>query len=657
MVTPPQRHHRNHGREKKPFQQQRTNPFASRNNYNFPGLDNAFDSTKKTSPDRQSSMLDISIGAHAAINEQTRHVAQFGLDGTNQTKVSHQWSGDYEWDHLLDETNVSHVSYPSTCVTDTEPNIMHPGQSFVSQLRNNASVLDENEPLDMTCDQSDFFSSSRVCILTTPEKNKPKVDEASRLARLGVGMANNRDKENTNPNYSESISGSTDASADFNGSGMLGFFNAALRLENDGQICEDNNDAIDNAQDSFITYQDPDLSIISPRNSRSAGKSSGEKTNNYFQEDAQSSFISYAEPDLSILSNRDINLIKSKSTDARSLAGQANSPIARTFVDSEELFFNIKKYPKSCQTRDFGHLEFDADMSEIIAPSDFQQRQLNASPNSMTINGCLVPATDNGDNDDNQFRDFDQDTRFVSTTVRNETLNNPNQLFMEKSSCATPQRNTYSKETGAVNNFSGGETVDWYCSSPTKDGYQEKTIAAKSKSSDEIKLRHIGRRPTIKQSLGTADEKVQITPTSSPNKEVCTPPTSKSFFSGLSPISNHVRGYSSNEDGNESPLSVNKSLFCTTLTEIQTQLSSEEALKSHLQAAASVETFHSDTIASRKDSTRRKHDEAGHRNTGYSQHAHRRSGLAERYSRPDRFEDSFTAVKMGVGPPNRDISF
>ena len=684
MATPPPRQNHKHERERKPFQQLRTNPFACRNNYNFPGLENAFDSTKKTSPDRQSSVLDISIGAHAAINEQTRHVAHFGLDGTKTAKAPHGWSGDYEWDHLLDETNVSHVS---TYVTDIEPNVMHPGQSFVSQLRNNASVLDENEPLDMTFDQSDFFSSSRVGILTTPEKNKPKVDEASRLARLGGGMAEKRGKENSDPNYSESISGSTDASVDFNGSGMLGFFNAALQLENEGQQCENDDDGNDDGQDSFITYQDPDLSILSTRNSRSTGKSSGEKTNNFFPDDAQSSFISYAEPDLSILSN---GLIESKSDDIGSLGRHVSSPTASTFcADTEELFFNMKKYSKSSPKSDFGHSDFEADMSEIIAPSDFQQRQHDASPDSMVTNGCLVPGTqerndqddsrfsfqqrqhdaspdsmaingclvpatqEDNDQDDNRFR-LDQDTRFVSTTVRNITMNSHNQLFMEKSPCTTPQRTVYSTEADIANNLSGVGSAGWYASSPDEGEYPEKITAENPTSSDKIKLRNNTQRPTMNQNLGTADEKDELTPRSSPIKEARTPSTSKSFFLGLSPISNHVRGYSNDDDGNESPISVNKSLFFTTLTEIQTQLSSEGALMSHLQTASSAETFHANSLDAPKDVPGRHPDETSLKNNGYSQKLPRRSGLAERYSRPDRFEDSFSAVIMGVRTSNRD---
>merc|ERR1712190_526356 len=103
-------------------------------------------------------------------------------------------------------------------------------------------------------------------------------------------------------------------------------------------------------------------------------------------------------------------------------------------------------------------------------------------------------------------------------------------------------------------------------------------------------------------------------------------------------------GYCSDEDGNESTISVNKSLFCTTLTEIQTQVSSEEAVKSHLQKASSKDIFTLSTINTKKNTAVKHYAETDNRNTRYSQHVRRRGGLAERYSRPDRFEDSFVAA-------------
>jgi len=113
-----------------------------------------------------------------------------------------------------------------------------------------------------------------------------------------------------------------------------------------------------------------------------------------------------------------------------------------------------------------------------------------------------------------------------------------------------------------------------------------------------------------------------------------------------------VRGYSNDDNGNESPLSVTKSLFCTTLTEIQTQRSTEGTLRSHLQKASSAEIFRTVSLDGQNDV--RHGDKSSGKNDGYLQSAPRRSGLAERYSRPDRFEDSFSGVNMGVGTSNLD---
>jgi hypothetical protein len=258
-------------------------------NNNYPGLDHVFEkhehrvhslshgrsqgrshgrshstptSSSPYSPDRASSAstsflsppsdLNMSIGARADLNEHARHIAKFGLDGS----VSGSTSGftstpsrssrpstfrsspsnnssimkEDEWDRLMDGTSISHASFSSTFVVDNN------NKSYVSNaLLATGGVakrltVDENHPLiqlDVTCDQSsDFFNSSRVAMLTTPEKNKAKVDEASRLARIGgIGLPTDRGGGigggKGRSYYSESISGSTEASRDdMDGSGM-----------------------------------------------------------------------------------------------------------------------------------------------------------------------------------------------------------------------------------------------------------------------------------------------------------------------------------------------------------------------------------------------------------------------------------------------------
>ena len=65
---------------------------------------------------------------------------------------------------------------------------------------------------NMTLDQSYLFKSSKVYNRMTPEKNKAKVDEASRLARLGQ-LVTKRDINIFNE-YSGSSSGSTTITTD-----------------------------------------------------------------------------------------------------------------------------------------------------------------------------------------------------------------------------------------------------------------------------------------------------------------------------------------------------------------------------------------------------------------------------------------------------------
>jgi len=633
MVSSSPWKHRNNAR--KPFQALKTNPFTNRENNNFPGLDNAFDS-KKTSPDRQSgisSELNTSIGARA-------YSSQFRFEQTPPKKILNHSPGDCEWDHLLDGSN---ISFSSTYVTELEANTIPPFQSFAlySRQKNNTSTLDENEPLNMTSDRSDFFNSSRVGILKTPEKNKPIVDEASRLARLGVGVMNKRGEINSSSNYSESISGSTDISfKNSNDPSIIGLFDAAIKLndkeQQDGMICDNENN-----QGSFITYQDPDLSLLSVRDSQPYSKPSGGKRMN-FREDTQSSFISFAEPDLSILSNKHSNFggttphynVKGdESTSAARREGK-NSPNFGNFdKESEDGFFDIKKYPTSnlSPKSDFPNSDFGADMSEIRVPSNFDQRTPEGSPNSASTRAldlCILPATPKVDYDaaiNDGFKDFDQNTRFVSTTSRSETMNSYNNFLKDKrlSIACSPQRINYNNIT------------------------EDKTTA-------EI----------------VSTEKV--TPRSSPTIAKGgprTPSTSKLIFSGLSPISNLVRGYSSDDDDeNESPISdLNKSLFCTTLTEIQSdsriETRSSAMLRSHLETTSlstaknynceSSNIFRKDSETA-SSSTQDHHvdeitvsSEMKNGNLQQEQNAlPRRSRLAERYSRPDRFEDSFAAESI-----------
>lgn len=416
----------NHHQSRKPFQDLRVNPFSQSNsnniNNNYPGLDHAFEkqcnssSIIATTPDRSSSIispppisdyLNMSIGARAAINEHTRHVAKYGLDGEktttssiiettpnrtrpSPTKTNTNYSSimkDEEWDRLMDGS-ISHASFSSTFLVDNNRSLIshalstHHGRSgdrggagtiiggnhynYHHQHHN----ISTSSALNITSDQSsDFFTSSRVNMLTTPEKNKAKVDEASRLARLdGVGLPNHRGDGGGmmirahHNNYSESISGSTD-NHDDDESGMIGLFNAAMRfgerIEEDRDYNDDYHHGTEEEEEeeeepSLVSYQEPNLSLISnnftgiddlvhdggihddedhnddyeqgtiPAHSfMNQNTSSPEKAPSEFfrpiHHDQESSFVSYHEPDLSIIDKQndepDISLIKNTDDD------------------------------------------------------------------------------------------------------------------------------------------------------------------------------------------------------------------------------------------------------------------------------------------------------------------------------------------------------
>ena len=97
-----------------------------------------------------------------------------------------------EWNRY----HVSHILF--MFAAENNPFIMNP---FPTVKINN-----------MTLDQSYLFKSSKVYNLMTPEKNKAKVDEASRLARLGE-LVTKRDINLFNE-YSGSSSESTAITTD-----------------------------------------------------------------------------------------------------------------------------------------------------------------------------------------------------------------------------------------------------------------------------------------------------------------------------------------------------------------------------------------------------------------------------------------------------------
>ena len=408
----------------------------------------------------------MSIGARASIYEQTRHISKYGLDGDMDMRHRHQHHDDSsptkshastpdEWDRIMDGSIIESQASFSFGEGHSGHNYggMNNHSSF-SLLRNNASHsqphshphaldgLDENHPLDMTY-QSDYFDSSRLANLATPEKNKPKVDEASRLARLGMGASMQRgDPGNERTGGSggggnmfqslleESISGST--SGDMDQSGMIGMFNAALRMgqENNDLIQEDEDER--EATQSFISYHEPNMSIINMHTSNHKSQSlSEENAADYFHggdgdgdnncgipsnkgegcihldDDIQASFISYREPDLSMIDrgapseigggNRSPSEFGEGNRTPSEFRGGNRSP--SDFGGHSEISYrepdlsiidrggNHNRAPSEFG----GNSEFDVDVSEIIAPSDFESRVPYAYPLAKALS--LLPSS------------------------------------------------------------------------------------------------------------------------------------------------------------------------------------------------------------------------------------------------------------------------
>ena len=126
-------------------------PFGERNN--FPSLDNAFSqfvSAAKTNTSICS--LDMSIGARADLTDHWRHVAKYGVDGDeDNAQEAPSSSQDLAWDQLLDGGPPLHA-----LLSTTQPD----GQEAVEVSLANVSCY------------SDYFNTSKVLLLTTPEKNK-----------------------------------------------------------------------------------------------------------------------------------------------------------------------------------------------------------------------------------------------------------------------------------------------------------------------------------------------------------------------------------------------------------------------------------------------------------------------------------------------------
>lgn len=322
-------------RKKVPLQELRQNPFTSSRNA-YPSLDQAFQTTPNCqttsdclSPERTSSSvepseLDLSIGALAELYQHHRHIMKYGLDHDGQTHHQEEINSSTtfdDWEQLMDG-NVSHASSSSTFMMESDPLSFLKIASYSSNryhVDGSSSGGDVDE--DMTL-LSDYFNSSEVLKLFTPEKNRSKIDEASRLARLGfVGMANQNADQHDNTHDDCDESSMMDESG-----GMVRLFQAAMKIgleESHDEIQEDEH--TENEEErvaSFISYQEPNLSVANldgiETSSHSHPEEEDDNHDTFENCNVHSSsgfnhksFISYRDPNLSVFSGRSGTVMES----------------------------------------------------------------------------------------------------------------------------------------------------------------------------------------------------------------------------------------------------------------------------------------------------------------------------------------------------------
>ncbi len=120
-------------------------------------------------------MLNVSIGVRAALDEHLRHVAKFGIDDSHYLERRSEQDQSIEsspgdprevlWERLVDP------NYSHTCMNNSS----HILSRDMRRLMNKVSILqpvDRSQDIEVVNDYtSDYFNSSRVHLLKTPERN------------------------------------------------------------------------------------------------------------------------------------------------------------------------------------------------------------------------------------------------------------------------------------------------------------------------------------------------------------------------------------------------------------------------------------------------------------------------------------------------------
>ena len=199
---------------------QSDNPFDHGERLNFPAIEDAMDSSALSrSPSSPSpSLMDLSIGALAALNEHLRHVAKYGIDnnsniGSSNNSISfddpqkeqeHDYSEeqvdqgvskgksqkvqqlenitssdtprnplDEKWEHLVDD-NLSENSFSLTSCRQSSRN-------GIDRLERTTPIKKDDiyGTFDALSENSNYFNSSRVLLLKTPERDQNRQPNAA----------------------------------------------------------------------------------------------------------------------------------------------------------------------------------------------------------------------------------------------------------------------------------------------------------------------------------------------------------------------------------------------------------------------------------------------------------------------------------------------
>lgn len=154
------------------------NPFKEKQRDNFPCLDSVFQMKNhsieiESTCSQGSSFLNISIGARAALAEHMRHVAKYGIDGEEDENgdddcereeaielhlVERKNPLDDQWDYLLSDEHSDNVNGSFAQIDCIETSAVDTSFAGLTDISNSA----------------DYFNSSRVKLLVTPERNKNK---------------------------------------------------------------------------------------------------------------------------------------------------------------------------------------------------------------------------------------------------------------------------------------------------------------------------------------------------------------------------------------------------------------------------------------------------------------------------------------------------